>query len=312
LPRLDLPGLKDLEGLNDTLQFEFAFSGFLPRNLIGEFMVSRYEEIKDNLQSQRGAIFKSRSLQAEALVEADYHRRLIIMQVIGRDAKEYLTILYDAMLTVFGELNLDYREWVNLPLSACLDKETFGINRKVEKAPYQQLLACARKKQIDYIAESGLSYDLSKVLGFILSKEKQNEIINNFYNSNPTLNQQNEVDMSDVRNITAKNYAENNSGNMAGRDVIINNNANNADVNVLLEKLLAEITALNEKVPASQIIKDIQQDAETLVAETQRESPRHNRLGISLDGIKEAALALGEAATPILAIAKDLSLLLAV
>ena len=306
---IDLTGFKNLSGLNDTLQFEFAFSGFLPRNLIGEFMVSRYEEIKDNLQSQRGAVFKSRSLQAEALVEADYHRRLIIMQVCGRDAKEYLSILYDAMLTVFGDLNLDYREWVNLPSSACLDSELLKFNNKAEKAPYQQLLAFARQKQTCYVSESGLKYDLNKALGIISSQAEQAKqgIINTFY----SLNQDREIDMSDVRNITAKNYAENNSGNMAGRDVTINNNANNADVNVLLEKLLAEITALNEKVPASQAITDIKQDAETLVAETQRETPRHNRLGISLDGIKEAALALGEAATPILAIAKDLSLLLA-
>jgi len=197
---LDLTGFENLSGLNDTLQFEFAFSGFLPRNLIGEFMVSRYEEIKDNLQSQRGAVFKSRrNLQAEALVEADYHRRLIIMQVFGRDAKEYLTILYDAMLTVFGDLALEYREWVNLPISACLDKETLRFNNKVEKSPYQQLLACARKKQTIYIAESGLSYDLSKVLSFILSKEKRAKITNIINTEKSILNQESEVDMSEEK-----------------------------------------------------------------------------------------------------------------
>jgi hypothetical protein len=59
------------------------------------------------------------------------------------------------MLTVFGKLNLDYREWVNLLLSACLDKETFEFNSKVEKAPYQQLLACARKNRLFILPNQG-------------------------------------------------------------------------------------------------------------------------------------------------------------
>jgi hypothetical protein len=43
---------------------------------------------------------------------------------------------------------------------------------------------------------------LGNVLGSILSKEKQAEIINNFYNSSPTLNQNNEVDMSVTQTLT--------------------------------------------------------------------------------------------------------------
>jgi small GTP-binding protein len=115
----------------------------------------------------------------------------------------------------------------------------------------------------------------------------------------------------DMRTIHTTTYVEKNNGNIAGRDVNVNNTAaTNADINVLLEQLVAEIKALNEKVPASQTIADISQDAELLVAETQRELPRKNRLGISLDGIKEAALAVGEMATPIVAIAEKLSPLL--
>lgn len=114
-----------------------------------------------------------------------------------------------------------------------------------------------------------------------------------------------------MRTIHTTTYVEKNNGNIAGRDVNINNTtATNADVNVLLEQLLSEIKALNEKVPASQTIADISQDAELLVAETQREEPRKNRLGISLDGIKEAALALKEIGEPILEIATKLSPLL--
>jgi GTPase SAR1 family protein len=300
---IDFGDVKNRQSLDDTLRFEFAFSGFLPRNLIGEFMVSRYEEIKDDLQSQRGAVFASKSCRALALVEADYHRRLIIMQVCGRDAKEYLAILYDAMLTVFGELNLDYREWVNLPLSACRDKETLGFNNKVEKAPYQQLLACARKKQTVYIAESGLSYDLGKVLGIIIPEAELSKLgiyINQLISGN---------DMNDIRNITATNYAEHNDGNMAGRDVIIKS-GKDADVKPLLEQLLAEIKALNEKVPASQELTDVTKSVETLIDESNRDKPRRDWYEVSLKGILEAAKAVGESAKPVLDVALKLSPLL--
>jgi GTPase SAR1 family protein len=298
---------------SDTLQFEFAFMGFLPRNLIGEFMVSRYEEIKANCQSQRGAVFASKSLQAQALVEADYHRRLLVMQVYGRDAKEYLTILYDAMLTVFGELNLDYREWVVLPMSACLDKETLGFNRKVEKAPYQQLLAYAKNKESKYISESGLKYDLNKVLGIIMSDAEQAKqgITNNFYNSSPNLTQTSEIDMSETtRTITTSVYVEGdvNGGNIAGRNVIIKT-GKDADVKPLLEQLLAEIKALNGKIPA-QNLADMTEGVEKLINEGNRETPRKKWYEASLEGIKEAALAVGDIAKPVLDIAEKLSPLL--
>jgi GTPase SAR1 family protein len=301
----DLGGFEHRQGLNDTLRFEFAFSGFLPRNLIGEFMVSRYGEIKADLQSQRGAVFvsKNKTIQAQALVEADYHRRLLVIQVCGRDAKEYLGILYDAMFTVIDELNLDYREWVNLPLSACIDKETFGVTRKVEKAPYKQLLACARKKQTVYIAESGLSYDLGKVLGMIISEAELSKLgiyINQLISGN---------NMNDTRNINAINYAEHNDGNMAGRDVIIKT-GKDADVKPLLEQLLAEIKALNEKVPASQELADIQDSAESLKKEADRDKPRREWYEVSLKGIQEAAKAVGESAKPVLDVALKLSPLL--
>ncbi|MGZ5560556.1 MAG: COR domain-containing protein [Methylobacter sp.] len=301
----------------NTLGFEFAFNGFLPRNLIGEFMVNRYEEIKDDCQSQRGAVFASKSLKAHALIEADYHRRLLVMQVYGRDAKEYLTILYDAMLRVFGELDLDYREWVNLPASACLDKETLGFNGKVEKAPYQQLLAFARKRQQKYISESGLEYDLNKVLGSILSEAEQVKqgVTNIFYGQNPVVNQAEEQNMSS-QNIHISNSRVN--GSVVAAEKIENSfnslqesKAGN-EVKILLEQLLIEIKTLNGKVPDAQAQQfiDMADSAETLITEAGREAPRQKWYQLSLEGIKEAASAVGEVAKPVLEVAEKLASLL--
>jgi GTPase SAR1 family protein len=314
----DLGGFENRQGLNDTLRFEFAFSGFLPRNLIGEFMVSRYEEIKDDLQSQRGAVFTCKSCQAHALVEADYHRRLIIMQVCGRDAKEYLAILYDAMLTVFGDLALDYREWVNLPMSACLDEESLRFNRKIEKAPYQQLLAYARNKESKYISESGLRYDLGKVLGIILSEAEQAKqgIINNFYGQSPTINQAEEQNVSN-QNITIGNGNTIHDSVVVGEKIEHSFNGlkeSKADdaVKTLLEQLLTEIKALNEKVPATQAqaVEKMASRADSLINETKNETPDREWYEVSLKGILEAAKAIGGVANPVLEVAKKLSPLL--
>ncbi len=317
LPSLNMEKPKVLLAQNETLCFEFAFSGFLPRNLIGEFMVSRYEEIKDNLQSQRGAMFASKRLQAQALVEADYHRRLLVMHVYGRDAKEYLTILYDSMLMVFGELNLVYREWVNLPWSACLDKEAFGLNSVVEKAPYQQLLAYAKNNESKYISESGLKYDLNGVLGVILSKEGQEKegITNNFYSGGQSLIQENEVIMSNEtsRTITAGVYVEGDvsKGNFAGHDVNIKIEKSE-QVKQLIEQLLSEIETLNGKIP-EQGFADMTEGVEKLINEGNRELPQLPRkkwYEASLEGIKDVALTVGEIAKPVLEIVEKLSPLL--
>ncbi len=314
LPNVNMEKPNGFLAQDETLCFEFSFSGFLPRNLIGEFMVSRYEEIKDNLQSQRGAIFVCKSLQAEALVEADYHRRLLVMHVYGRDAKEYLTILYDSMLMVFGELNLVYREWVNLPWSACLDKAGFGLNNEVEKAPYQQLLAFARNKEPKYISESGFKYDLNKVLGVILSKKGQEKegITNVFYGGGQVLSQENKVNMSNetTKTITSGVYVEGdvNKSNLAGDNINIKIEKN-AQVEPLIEQLLSEIKTLNGKIPA-QDFADMTEGVEKLISEGNRELPREKWYEASLEGIKDAALTVGEIAKPVLEIAEKLSPLL--
>jgi len=286
-----------------TLRFEFAFNGFLPRNLIGEFMVSRHEEIKDDLQSQRGAVFASKTLQAEALVEADYHRRLLVMHVYGRDAKDYLMILYDAMIAVFGELDLDYREWVDLPRSALdtntLERELLKLGNKVEKAEYKQLIETAKDNQAKFISASGLKYDVKNVLGYLLSEAKQTKqgITNHFYGANPTVNQIKEQLMSN-QSITISHSTIHGSVLAAEK---IQNCFNNLQTSIaddavktVLKDLLTEIQSLNSKVPAAQaaVVENLAEEAEALIAESSREQPRKRWYQANLEGIKEAAVTL--------------------
>jgi hypothetical protein len=86
----------------------------------------------------------------------------------------------------------------------------------------------------------------------------------------------------------------------------------NDEVKTLLTELLTVIKDLNDKVPPAhaQQFADIAEAADTLINETGREAPRKKWYEASLSGIKDAAVAIGEIATPVLAIAEKLSPLL--
>jgi molecular chaperone DnaK (HSP70) len=153
---------------------------------------------------------------------------------------------------------------------------------------------------------------------------------------------------SDIKHLNIGNYFGGNvsGGNIAGQDLTIGNEnmttinqtvtgntihgsvvaaekiensfnslqeskANN-EVKDLLGQLLTEIKALNAKVPEAQAqqFADMAEETETLIGETGRETPRKKWYEASLSGIKEAALAIGDIAKPVLAVAEKLSPLL--
>lgn len=81
------------------------------------------------------------------------------------------------------------------------------------------------------------------------------------------------------------------------------------DIKQLLTELLKQIAELNGKVPA-EVIEQISRDAEDLVNEVNSDNPRKRNSLFSLDGIKDAAIKLGETAAPIIEIAEKISPLL--
>ena len=82
-----------------------------------------------------------------------------------------------------------------------------------------------------------------------------------------------------------------------------------SEIKQLLTDLLKQIEELNSKVPAekSQDIEQISRDAEDLVNEVNSDKPRKRNSQFSLEGIKEAAIKLGETAKPIIEIAEKIS-----
>jgi hypothetical protein len=142
-----------------ALAFEFVFRGFLPRHVMPELIVNRHEEIVKQIVWQRGVALKHKTYNAQALLQVDYHERVLFIWVRGRDAKEYLSLLNDEVLKILGRLELDYDERVELPLAACVDKHiSFD---KLEKVDYRQLLNSVRNGIYTFSGKHNI-YDLKK------------------------------------------------------------------------------------------------------------------------------------------------------
>lgn len=84
------------------------------------------------------------------------------------------------------------------------------------------------------------------------------------------------------------------------------------DVRVLLGELLQAVNEINKSVGAGQIevAQSMVHDAETLVKETARVSPRRRWYEVSMDGLKRAAVNIGEIAGPVIGILAKLAPLL--
>jgi small GTP-binding protein len=78
------------------------------------------------------------------------------------------------------------------------------------------------------------------------------------------------------------------------------------EIKQLLTALLKQIEELNSKVP-DEAIKPIIRNAEDLVREVDSDDPRKDQSLLSLNGIKEAAIKLGDIAKPIIEIAEKIS-----
>lgn len=305
----DIPFEKFKQG---ALAFEFVFRGFLPRHIMPELIVNHNEEIVNNIVWQRGVALKNKNYKSQALLQVDYHERVLSIWVKGGDARDYLSLLNNEVLQILGRLELDYKEWIALPLSACISDKP--LIRSEEKAPYRQILAFARKGERVYISESGLEYDLGKVLGVILSKDEQVKagIINNIYGDYVGEKAVSSISFGDNAQITNSPVSAITAEKIEHSFNSLKESKADDTVKVLLEQLLTEIKTLNTKVPADKApaIENMAKRADTLVTESKSATPDKEWYQLSFKGIKEAALAIGEAAKPVLDVAEKLSPLL--
>ncbi len=292
-----------------ALAFEFVFRGFLPRNIMPELIVNRHEEIVEETVWQRGVLLAHKTDAAQALLQVDYHERVLSIWVTGGDAKDYLYLLNNAVLTIIRRLNLHCEELVELPLSACIKQD--AVVQIPEKADYRQLLNSFKNGITNFPAKHNI-YDLRKVLGVIMPESKLAESINVTINGDLVGEKpMNNISIGDGNHIGGSVVA---AGKITNSFNQLSQSKADEVVKQLLTDLLKKIEALNAKVPASQHqkVEDMANDVEILVNETKRESPRAAWYQLSLTGLKDAAIALKEFGEPVYEMAEKLSQILLV
>jgi len=305
------------------LAFEFMFRGFLPRHVMPELIVSRHEEIVGENVWQCGVLLANKTYKAQALAKVDYHDRVLSITVQGANAKDYLSLLNAEVVRILARLDLEYQEMIALPLAACRSNRA-GLTE--EKAPYKQLWASANKGERSYTSPLGFDYDLGQVLGWILPKA-QYKTISHYYRDS-VVHQAKDIHMSDTRQIQTTTYIEGAikdqaqvaAGNISNKNQtisggIIHGNAVLADtitnsfntttadttdqLKTSLAQLLAELQALNAKIPADQA-----EDMALSTAVVRKASTSLNKegLGYGLKELKELLEKVGPIAQPIVGI----------
>ena len=161
-----------------TVEFEFQFSGFLPRHVMPMFIVAHHHEIKDGLVWQNGAVFFNQDHQTLTRVQVDYHLRTMkfwlqsYTDIDSDGVRQVLAIYQDKVKSILSRMDaLEYEERIVLPVHALIGEQTKAIVRE-EKVPYWQLLAMAHQGADFYITSKGERYDLNKVLRTIMTKDR--------------------------------------------------------------------------------------------------------------------------------------------
>jgi GTPase SAR1 family protein len=156
-----------------ALAFDFDCEGLLPRHLIANFIVQHHADI-DHTVWQNGVQLRSKSFEANALVEADEHNRRLSLWIKGNQADWYFATLYNTVKQMLGKMpKLLVQEWIRLP-----GAEIDPIDPR-QRASFQQLLALKRSGQDTYFSTGGSLYSVKELLKIIPKEQLPSPPFNN-------------------------------------------------------------------------------------------------------------------------------------
>lgn len=156
---------------SSALVFEFVFDSFLPPHIMSELIVEYHEDIIEPIVWQQGVLLKQANYDVQALLQVNYHQRLLTLWVRGTEAKQYLAELHQSVLTLLDRMLISYKEWITLPKQTCIGNTT--LLREEEKAAYRQIIAMAKEGRQEFISELGLKYSIPRIVAVLFSTESQ-------------------------------------------------------------------------------------------------------------------------------------------
>jgi len=279
----------------NSLRFEYHYD-ILPHSVFSRCIVRLHEIISQKTYWRTGVVLQHDG--NKALVTADIEDKKIFIWVSGNPAtrRELLAIIRK-------ELQHIHRTIKGLSAKARIPHEDITVD-------YQHLLFLESIGQTSYFPE-GLKEEIqvqALLSGVDLPKTQPTQPAvtvhgNYFAGDNPT--------MSTITQTITNSTIH---GSVLAAETISNclNTVQQADtapdLKAVLNELLENIKALNNQAPATQVpfIETLSRETETLITEIASPQPRKRYALLSLEGIKEAAISLEAAATPILAVAEKI------
>nr|VFK65329.1 MAG: Uncharacterized conserved protein, contains ParB-like and HNH nuclease domains [Candidatus Kentron sp. TUN] len=154
----------------EALRFDFRFETLLPRHVLNTFMVEHYRDIRGNQAWQHGVCLASHTWQStEALVRANYQKRVLSLAVNGPHADRYFSGLYESILKILERMpRLKYVKLFYLSEAARIGDGGLAPPSVADEggsayADCDDLLAASAAGERSFVCKFG-SYDLNKVL----------------------------------------------------------------------------------------------------------------------------------------------------
>ena len=290
-----------------SLAFEFDFTGFLPRHIMPNFIVGRHDEIKGELVWQNGVVLSKQDSSAEALLQVDYHDRVLSLWVRGNKANDYFKIIYDDLkriLNLMPELRFD--EKVIVPEeSRIADDPFFRRSDEPIKANFRQLLAMEDKGRTEYDCEHG-TFDLAKILQIMPRAARREYQHGDIFIHNP----KGDIMIGDqpVKNDKSISFGDNAhiTGNINTGTIIQNSfntvaqSAAEPALKAKLERLCQQVEQMLTQLPEEKKQEAVQ-DLDSFVKEATKDAPRRKWYELSAEGLIEAAKACAGMTAPVTA-----------
>ncbi len=297
----------------DSLRFYFEYD-FLPRSVMPRFIVQSNKDIDRDLRWRTGVVLRNRKLRARALVMADVRARKIFIYVTGEQRRDYFAHIRQRFHGINESFEqLEVTEWVPLP-----DVEDEAVN-------YEDLIGheLARRDEI-FIGRLRRGYGVADLLNGIEHEEarraryemKEKDVRGRKHGGRDTYYvQTDKAVFGGQTNMTADKIIKMGDGNTINAPVFIADDMENCfntversgandEIKAALKELLEAVTEAAKGVEEKRA-KAMVQDAELLTKAVASEEPNRRWYECSVDGLREAAEAVGKVGVPILtAVAK--------
>lgn len=314
----------------DSLAFEFNFTGFLPRHIMPNFIVGRHDEIKGELVWQNGVVLSKQDSSAEALLQVDYHDRVLSLWVRGKKANDYFKIIYDDLKRILNLMpELRFSEWVIVPEESRIEKIQWGDrwNWGIIRADFQDLLALEESGATEYVCKAG-RFDLGKILQIMPKKARKAyrrepaapPIVNVKVEPHITL-PENRIMIDKLDQSVTHGHRVSTGegttihGNMLTASTIQNSfntvaqSAAEPALKTELERLCKQVEQMLTQLPEEKK-EDAAQDLDNFVKEATKDTPRKKWYELSAEGLIEAAKACAGMTAPVTDTVKSILALL--